>query len=213
MNCHNLAVPKIQLTGRKKRGVLAALLFLSLLVVFSTATGQSLALPPWDVLAEESTAVVVGDVVEAQLWVIDPDKKAKAEVTPEGKPTLPNPEVYLLGILGRVRIGEIIKGGGKLRAGDTIGVLTFGYIANDKADPVLKGKKYVLFLRPLETEDKGFAAAVVERYGPPGSVATRAKFDPKDCYTPVREGFGQVILRPDRKQILEDIKQAIAKRP
>jgi hypothetical protein len=198
---------------QRRMGVPSPLTFLCLFVALPNLSGQSLPLPPWEVLAEESPAVVVGHVDEDQLWVIDPVKKAKAEITPDGKPTLPNPDAYLLGILGRVRISEIIKGGASLRVGDTIGVLTYGYVANDKPDPVLRGKKYLLFLRPLQTDNKDFRGAVVERYGPPGSVATRTKFDPKGCYTPVRGGFGQVILRPDRMRVLEDIKQGIAKRP
>ncbi len=69
-----------------------------LFVAFSTADGQVAALPPWSVLAGESTAVVVGDVVEGQVEVINPEKKAKAEVMPDGKPTLPNPYLFVIGV-------------------------------------------------------------------------------------------------------------------
>ncbi len=98
-------------------------------------------------------------------------------------------------------------------AGETIGILTYGYIASDKPIPVQKGKMYVLFLRPLGTDQSTFKDAVIERYGPPGSIAKREKFEAKDCYTPVREGFGKVILKPERMRLLDELKQALAKHP
>ena len=99
--------------GRSAR--IGAIFFLSFQGNMTIALGQSLALPSWDVLADESTVVVTGDVVEGQAWVISPEEKAKAEVTPDGKPTLPNPSKFVLGIVGRVRVKEVFKSDGKVK--------------------------------------------------------------------------------------------------
>ena len=199
-----------------KVGVAVLLL---LVVSFSAARAQHLPLPQWKVLADESSVVVVADVVEGNLAVIDPVKKTKVDTGPDGKLSFGNPALYTVGILARVRVAETIKSDGKIRQGDTIGVFIHGYYGCDLPDIPQKNEKHVFFLRPLDAENKEFTPAVIQRIerieqnGHPRYIVHRDGFDPKGCYTPVVEGYAQVLVPPDKLNIIDKIKQAIAKRP
>lgn len=182
-------------------------------LVLRTAVAQVAPLPPWTVLGQESSAVVVGQVVEGNLWVIDPEKRARAEVTPDGKPTLPNPSLFVIGILSRVRVKEVIKGATETKVGSTVNIFVPGYFASHAPHFLTKGEECVLFLRPLGSNDKQFVRATVALPGTFAYPSKQPRFDPKECYTPVREGYAQVILRPGRMKVLDEIKQALAKRP
>ncbi len=186
--------------------ILRAVSLISFIVVCIDARAQTLALPPWTVLGEASTAVVVGEVLEGQLEVVNPEKKAKAEVTPDGKPTFPNPMAYMVGILSRVQVSEVIKTDGKIKKGDAVAVFIYGFYASDMPHVLTKKERCVLFLRPLDASNKTLLDAVIERPGPPGSVIKRERFDPSGCYTPVREGYAQVILSPGKTKIIDEIK-------
>lgn len=186
-----------------------------LIILANTSTGccQVAPLPPWNVLAEESLAVIVGEVVEGDLWVIDRDKAVKASKTPDGKPTFPNPEEFLIGILSRVRITEAIKGGGKIKRGDTINVFDYGGYGFHLPHVLSKNDKCVLFLRQLDAKREEFADASILLPGTSAYPSKQPKFDPKGCYTPVREGYAQVILTPKEAKILDEIRRAVGKHP
>ena len=214
MGHHKPAVLRIWPTSRRGEGILEGLLFLSLLFASSKdATGQSLALPPWDVLAQESSVVVVGDVVEGQMWVISHEEWAKAEVTPDGRPTFPNPSELVLGIFSRVHVRETLKPDGKLKPGSIIGVFVHGYGGSDSPHVLIDKERCVLFLRSMKGSGKELTNTVVVPRGALGSPEKHLRFEPGTSYTPVREGFAQVILTPGREQILDEVRQAIAKRP
>jgi hypothetical protein len=192
-----------------EREVLAAVaLFFAL--GFCEGRAQHGPLPAWNALAEESTAVVVGDVVEGQIEVIDPEKKAKAEVTPEGKPTLPNPGLFLIGMFSRVRVTEVIKGSAKIKAGGTVNVFIYGDIGSDRPHFLVKNEKCVLFLRPLGADDEQFGHATVVLPGTFAYPSRQPRFDPKEFYTPVEDGYAQVLVPPDKLDRIEKIKRAIA---
>jgi len=193
--------------------MLRAISLISFILVCIDTSAQTRALPPWSALGEESTTVVVGDVLEEQLWVINPEKKAKAEVTPDGKPTLPNPSSFVVGILSRVRVTEVIKGTGKIKEGDTANVFIYGYFGSDRPHVLMKKEKCVLFLRPLDANNEQFAHATIVLPGTFAYPSRQPRFDPGACYTPVQEGYAQVILTPDTMMVADKIKQAIAKRP
>lgn len=156
--------------------------------------------------------MVVGDVVEGQVEVINPEKKAKAEVMPDGKPTLPNPYLFVIGILSRVRVTEVIKGAGKIKEGDRVNVFVYGYYGSDRPHFLMKKEKCVLFLGPLDADNEQFANATIVLPGTFAYPSRQPKFNPKECYTPVHEGYAQVILTPDKMAVIDEIKQAIAKR-
>jgi len=202
----------------ERREILAAAL-LCLFASFPAAHAQHSGLPAWKTLAEESSAVVVGDVVEGNLPVIDPEKKAKVDLGSNGKLSFGDPALYTVGILARVRITEIIKNDGKMRQGDVIRVFIYGYCAFDMPCLPLEKEKCAFFLRPLGPSSKVFAQAVIQRIerveqnGHPRYLEHQDRFDPKTCYTPVEEGYAQVVVPPDRLEIIDRIKQAIAKRP
>ena len=196
----------------------------------------------WAMLAEQSTAVLVGEVVEGQILVVDPEKLAKASVTADGKPTFPSdPREFVLGNLARVRVNEVLKSDGKVTPGSTVNVFVYEYgyvlVSSDGPHILRRNEICVLFLRPLKTEDdkdfadtlsprerqmlagarssvdKGFAGTMLV---PPGTVTQAQKhsrFDPKGVYTPVFGGQAQIILTPDKMYRLDEIKKALAKQP
>jgi hypothetical protein len=198
---------------RDKTQILATAL-LSLVLSFCPVQAQHAPLPGWKALADESRVVAVADVVEGNLWVIDSEKEAKAERTPDGTfKGAANPALYVVGILAHVRIGEVIKNDGKIKQGDTIGVLVYGYIGLDLPSDPMDKEKYLFFLRPVDASDKQFAHAVIQlidRTAPPGHRVTYNRFDPKGCYTPVEGGYAQVLVPPDKLYLIDKIKQAIA---
>lgn len=196
---------------RETSGTLAAAL-VALLVCCSGAHAQVAPLPPWRVLEEESSAVFVADVLEGNLSVIDSEKKAKVETAPDGKFTFGDPALFTLGIFSRVRVKEVVKSYGKVRAGDTIGVFISGYFGCDRPHFPMPKEKLVLFLRPLDPNNKELARAVIERIekaDPPRYKLHYDKFDPKGTFTPVKEGYAIVVVPPDRLSIIDKIKQAI----
>ena len=148
--------------SRENGRVLATALLL-LCISLPEVRAQVGPLPAWKVLAEESRVVAIVDVVEAQLNVIDPDGKAKAEREPDGKFTLGNPVLFTRGILARVRIGEVIKSDGKTKPGDTVDVFVHGYYGTDLPHVPMSKEKLVLFLRPLDPNNREFAHAVIEQ--------------------------------------------------
>jgi hypothetical protein len=188
--------------------------FLCFFIAFSNALAQSQSRPAWSVLAAESTAVLVGNVLEGNLWVINPEREAKARgPRPDGKTVLWNPDDYVLGVVKRFHVQEIIKKDGRVKPGDTINVFAFGYFQMHVSPMLADKQKCVLFLRPLETNNKDLADAVIERPGFPAPPGEESKFDPKGYYTVVRRVAGEVVLRLDNLKVIDEIKQAVAKGP
>jgi hypothetical protein len=212
---HDEEAPNMRDNSREEtKFVIAVLLFL--VGSFSEARAQHGPLPPWKVLADESSAVVVADVVEGNLQVIDPEKKTKVDTGPDGKLSFGDPALYTVGTLARVRMTEIIKNDGKMRQGDIVRVFIYGRCAFDMPCLPLEKEKCVFFLRPLDANSKEFIPAVVQRIdqtAPPGYRAKYDRFDPKGCYTPVEEGYAQVVVPPDKLYFIDKIKQGIAKGP
>jgi hypothetical protein len=200
---------------RDKTQVLAAAL-LSLVLSFSRAQAQHLFYNDWKHLADESSAVVVGDVVQGMLHVVDTEKEAREWRNPDGSPRGGNPVVYTVGMLARVRVGEAIKNRGKIKPGDTIRVLVYGYGGTDLPDVPMDKEKRVFFLRPVDPNGKEFEHAVIqiiertEQNGHPRYIDRSVRFDPKGCYTPVENGFAQVLVPPDKLDRIDKIKRAIA---
>jgi len=203
---------------REKTTLLAAVLLLPFVAV-SEARAQHGTLPGWKFLADESSAVVVADVVEGDLPVIDPEKKTKVDTGPDGKLSFGDPALYTVGTLARVRITEIIKNDGKMRQGDIVRVFIYGYCAFDMPCLPLEKEKCAFFLGPLDAKSEVFAHAVtqrierIEQNGHPHYIEHRDKFDPKGCFTPVEEGYAQVVVPPDKLYFIDKIKQGIAKGP
>lgn len=202
---------------RRDRTQILATALLSLVLSSSPAQAQHAPLPSWKTLADESSAVVVADVVQGMLNVIDTEKRRKKVWGPDGKLTGDwNPVGYTVGMLARVRIAEVLKGDAKIKPGDTIGVLVHGYVGCDLPDVPMDKERRVFFLRPVNPNGKEFAHAAVQRIdqaAPPGHRISYDRFDPKGCYTPVEEGYAQVLVPPDKLYFIDKIKQGIAKGP
>ncbi len=148
--------------------------------------------------------------------VIDPQKEAKVQVGPDGKFAFGDPALFTMGLLARERIVEVIKSDGKARQGDTIGGFIYGFYRSDRPHFAAKGERLVLLLRLLDASGKEFNGAVVQRIDQAAPIRERVKrdkFDPRGCYTPVQEGFAQVLVQPDKLELVDKIKLAIAKHP
>ena len=186
----------------------------------AAAQAQHGPLPPWKVLADQSSTVVVADVEEGLIRVNDSEKQIKEEGPPEHRlARLGNPAAYLIGMLARARVSEVIKNDGKIRPGDMIRVLVYGPFGYDMPDDPMPKDKRVFFLRAVDPEGAEFTHAVVQRIertevnGHPRYTDLSYKFDPKGCYTPVENGYAQVLIPPDKLDRIDKIKQAIAKGP
>jgi hypothetical protein len=203
------------MSDRLREVTIAVAAALSLCVWIPHASGQVGPLPSWEVLADESKLVVVAQVVEARLSVVDPRRRAKVETGPDGKFSFGNPALFTVGILARVQVLETIKGDGKVKQGDLIPVFIYGYYGNDLPHVPMDREVSVLFLRPVDPNDKRFvdtAIQMVDRAAPLGRRTKYDRFEPRGCYTPVEGGYAQVLVPPDKPDIVGKIKKAIAAR-
>jgi hypothetical protein len=203
----------------REAAAFALTVVISLLAGWSHARAQHGPLPSWKALADESSAVVVADIVEGNIQVIDPLKKTKVDTGPDGKLSFGNPALYTVGVLCTAKAVGLIKGDGRIVAGGITRVFIHGYYGLDLPPIPQPKERYVFFLRLLDENDKELSTAVVQRIqrtqegGHPDYIEHREKFDPKGCYTPVEGGYAEVLVAPDKPYMVDNIKQAIAKGP
>ena len=212
--CGGARKERIMKNGRRRRGGVVGAALMLVVVSGSGESAQRAGLPPWKALAGESKVVVVADVVKGNLWVIDSQKEAKAERAPDGTFIhAANPALYVVGIFARVRIAEVMKSDRNIKVGDTIGVLVYGYGGSDLPRDPMDKERYVFFLRPLDPKGSEFTHALIQLIDPAapiGRSVTYKRFDPSGRYTPVEDGYGQVLVPRDKAYIVDRIKKAIA---
>ena len=162
-------------------------------------------------LAKESKEIVVGIVLDRNLWVIQPEKVVPpwSEPQPDGTRLLhlQSPSEYVIGQLRLVKLDEIIRGSTKAKAGDVMTVFTPGFASSDVA-ALAKGKRYALFLSPLQSDDKRFTASVIQNPG--DTLAKKKKFDPSTAYSVVGGYFGALRLDTEDVELLDRIRKAAA---
>lgn len=165
--------------------------------------------PSWRALSAESTIIIVG-VVEEIAQLVYPEKmRATQTSTSDGRviATLPERQAYEAGGFVRLRIDEVISGEVKLKTKDLV-IAQPGFLPREGDAPLLKGEKYVVFLKPVPPDRvKELARASVFRIVAGQSELT--PFDPRSAYTIVREGYGAVPIKPGDSKITDEIKAAL----
>jgi hypothetical protein len=160
-------------------------------------------------LSAESTIIIVG-VVEEIAQLVYPEKmRATQTSTSDGRviATLPERQAYEAGGFVRLRIDEVISGEVKLKTKDLV-IAQPGFLPREGDAPLLKGEKYVVFLKPVPPDRvKELARASVFRIVAGQSELT--PFDPRSAYTIVREGYGAVPIKPGDSKITDEIKAAL----
>lgn len=180
-----------------------------LLFCFQTlgVLGQSFSKEYWEELADHSKIIIVG-TAEEYYMVIRPEK---FKLNPDGSsPT--EREIYV-GRTFRVKVKEKLKGKIKTeKIGENEYINVFLYWISGVpgiGDPtILKGKEYVLFLKPNDDEELEEGKETIEFK--PDSKNVRKPFDYKESYLVV-DGFrGAVTIKPDKNnKLLKEIKKAI----
>jgi hypothetical protein len=161
----------------------------------------------WGQLAQGSKIVVVG-VVEEVSPVIDGDKQiSKTSAAAGGGVTveLQNPADYILGRVVRLRVKEVVKPDGSIKAGGTVDVFLPGSFAAEGQPAPMKKATYLLFLSPLKLS-KEFNRAYVQ---PEGQPSKRVPFTPRLNYRVVDNSNGALEVNAGTQGAIEQVKSAI----
>lgn len=175
--------------------------------IFLEVSGQSVTKEYWEELADHSKVVIVG-TAEDDYMVIRPEKFT---LNPDG--SAPSESEIYVGRVFRVKVKKKLKGKIKTeKIGENGYINVFLYWISGVpgiGDPtILKGKEYVLFLKPNDDEELEEGKETIKFK--PNSKNVRKPFDYKSSYLVV-DGFrGAVTIKPDKNnKLLKEIKRAI----
>lgn len=161
--------------------------------------------PSWQKLATTSSLVVIGLIDESSL-VIRPDREvSKAKPLSNGQVIveLQNPADYILGSLVRLRVKEVIKQNGTVKAGETINIFLPGFF-RPASQPILAEKQsYIVFLSPLKDSKELSASLVHEQTTPPKNVP----FPLKSNYAVNGDANGAVPVTDENKELIKRIRR------
>src|SRR5215208_8532882 len=167
--------------------MIASLLIHKVFVICFIGIMQTPGPPGWDVLAQESSTVLVG-VVESKSWVVRKDRMSSSiKVLPDGtvEGDLPNPRDYVVGNLYRLHVEQVLKINKKVMTASRVEIFVPGYMASHGAPIFLEGKKYLVFVRPLNPEGDSFNGTFTYKSGS-GAREKMMQFKPELNYVVVR---------------------------
>jgi hypothetical protein len=189
----------------------ATMLLLSYGVISSFGITQSPGPPSWDILANESSVVVVG-VREKELVVVRRDKMvSNVKPLPNGNKIIeiPNPNDYVVGHIIQIRVQEILKSDGKVKAKGIVNVYVPGYAILDGMPSFVEKERYLIFLSPLKTDNQTFKGTTIFQ---PDPSAKDQSFNPSSKYIVVWGDGGAVNLaKPRNSNAINEVKAALNK--
>lgn len=165
----------------------------------------------WKHLTENSKLIVTGRVEEV-LYVVDEKKMYEKKISSDGIVPLPNLRESVKGILIRFRIEEVIyaKKGYKINGSVHIYVKDGYAIPTDTDIPTLaSGKKYLVFLSPLEKADDVKEATVIQ---PLDSSKGSFAFDYKSAFKVTKNTSGYFNLTKANEHIVDEVRNITKKK-
>ena len=168
--------------------------------------------PGWDVLAQESSTIIVG-VVESKSWIVRKDGMGGSiKVLPDGtvEGDIPNPRDYVVGNLYRLRVEQVLKRNKKIMAASRVEIFVPGYMASHGTPIFLEWKKYLVFVRPLNPEGDSFNGTFTYKPGS-GAGEKMPQFKPELNYVVVRGEHGSIGITEKNVRIIDEVKAALPK--
>jgi hypothetical protein len=162
-------------------------------------------------LTENSKLIVTGRVKET-LQVRDEKIVYGGKISPDGGIPLPNLREGVKGILYRLQIEEVLyaKKDYKLNGSVNIYVKDGYFVPTDTDIPTFdSGKKYLVFLSPLEKADDVKEATVIQ---PLDSSKGKFAFDYKSAFKVTQNIYGKFNLTKENEHIVEEVRSFIKKR-
>jgi hypothetical protein len=181
--------------------VIALTMFLFILEI----SGQTHSKEYWNVIADDSKAIVAG-IVEEDYRVIRPER---FKPNPDG--SYPTDDEIYVGIVFRVRVAEKLKGKiktEKIGKNKYVNVFLSGaYPTLGISDPkIFKGKEYVLFLEPNNNEELKEKQTIEFRQN---GKTVSIPFDYKTSYLVVQGFRGAVEIKTNKEKLIKEIKEAL----
>lgn len=161
--------------------------------------------PSWQELATTSSLVVIGIIDESSLVLRKDREVNKTKPLSNGQVIveLQNPADYILGSLIRLRVKEVIKQNGTVKAGETINIFLPGFF-RPASQPILAEKQsYMVFLSPLKESKELSASLVHEETTPAGNVP----FPLKSTYAVNGDANGAVPVIEKNKELIKRIRR------
>jgi hypothetical protein len=174
---------------------------------FVAATAQtSVVRASWKDLVKESTAIVVGTIVGTS-EVVRADKIPKdSGAGIDAGVTLPASDELQLGKVFYLRVAELVKASKGIKVGKTVTIFKPGW--HKDGDPTFElNRRYLIFLRPAETDPKTFASAVVE----PRQNARKEKvrFNAESSYSVTFGEDGVVRLTGKNRSVVAEVRRVV----
>lgn len=191
---------------------MVSLPILKVFVICLIGITQTLGPPGWDVLTQESSAIVVG-VVEGKSWVVRKDRMSSSgKVLPDGtvEGNLPNPRDFVVGSLYQLRVEQVLKRNKKVTTASRVEIFVPGYMAGHGAPIFLEGKKYLVFVRPLDPEGDTFDGTFIYKPGI-GASEKMVQFRSESKYAFVRGEHGSIGITEKNVRIIDEVKAALPK--
>jgi hypothetical protein len=168
----------------------------------SQLTGNS---RDWAALASDSTAIIVG-TAEKQFAVVHADKmQTRSKPLPDGKVLveLPDRSDYMEGRVVRIRIAEVLKRDGKVKAHGVISIFIPGSSLTDMSPSFEEGQQYLVFLSRLGATSASFVGATIHHDAPSPS---EERFTPASHYALVGGTGGLLHLTDENMKVIDQIK-------
>jgi hypothetical protein len=190
--------------------MLATIALLSYAITSSFGPTQSPGRPDWDILAAESSVIIVG-VIEKYQSVIRRDKMASTvKQLPDGKKIaeLPNPDNYVVGHLIRLRVQEILKNDGRVKSRGIVSIYVPGAFPLEGMPSFVEKQRYLVFLSPLKADRQSFEGTTIFQL--PES-SKEPPFNPSSKYVVVRGDSGSVNLTSQNSNVINEVKAVLFK--
>ena len=161
----------------------------------------------WKRLIKNSRLIVTGQVEEI-LYVVDEKKIVADKPAPDGIVQLPNMKELVRGVLVRLRIEKTISGAKERKNLQTVSIYVHeGYFSSDASTPrFVKGKKYLVFLSPLEETEAVKESIVVD---PSNLSKGGPQFDYKTVFKVTEKAKGYFNLTETNEHIVDEVRDMV----
>lgn len=190
--------------------MLTTIILLSYAITSSFSPTQSPSRPGWDILAAESSVIIVG-VVEKYQSVIRRDKMVSTvKQLPDGQKNveIPNPNNYIVGHLISVRVQEILKDNGRVKTQGIVSIYVPGSFPMEGMPSFVEKERYLVFLSPLKADRQSFAGTTIFQSS---ESSKEPRFNPSSKYIVVRGDSGSVNLTSRNSNVINEVKATLTK--
>jgi hypothetical protein len=136
---------------------------------------------------------------------------SSGKVLPDGtvEGSLPNPRDFVVGSLYQLRVEQILKRNKKVTTASRVEIFVPGYMAGHGTPVFLEGKKYLVFVRPLNPEGDALNGTFIYKPGV-GASEKMVQFRPESKYAVVRGEHGLIGITEKNLRIIDEVKAVLS---